>query len=234
MSLQPLRISAGRKFAAGLASIFTMTVTLGAGFLTTSLTFIPGGPGESTSEKLFFIALAALAAIASAIVCHLLMRAALGRHRTGGSLTRFFRYQLAALGCGGGLALGFVPAMTEAAPAWWVLSITAGVGLIAVCLLAFRKARYPFLDHPPHPSIGLAEGRVVDYWAGASARAPSLAVVHFTDARGRDHWARHLVQQSPSMLGTIGQVTYDRQHPERVLRFAVTHQLFDLFPPRRR
>lgn len=233
MSLQPLRISAGRKFAAGLAGIFTMSVTLGAGFLITGLTFIPGGPGEPTSEKLLFVTLAVLAGIISIVVCHLLMRAALGRHRTGGSLTRFFRYQLAALGCGGGLALGFLPAMTEAAPVWWVLSITAGVGLIAICLLAFRKARYPILDHPPHPSIGLTEGSVVDYWSGASARAPSLAVVHFVDARGRDRRVRHLVQQSPSMQGTIGQVTYDRHRPARVLRFAVTHQLFDLRPPQR-
>lgn len=232
MSLQPLRISAGRKFAAGLSSIVTMSATLGAGFLITGLTFIPSGPGEPMGEKFFFIALAVLVAIASVIVCHLLMRAAVGRQRTGGSLTRFFRYQLAALGCGGGLALGLLPAITEAAPAWWVLSITAGVGLIAVCLLAFRKARYPILDHPPHPGIELTEGRVVDYWAGAAARSPSLAVVHFTDAQGRDHWVRHLVQQSPSMQGTIGQVTYDRHRPDRVLRFAVTHQLFDIRPLR--
>ncbi|WP_210603222.1 hypothetical protein [Brevibacterium oceani] len=233
MSLQPLRISPGRKFAAGLAGIFTMSVTLTVGFLITSLTLISGDPGEPTSEKLFFIALAVLAAIISVVVCHLLMRAALGRRRTGGSLTRFFRYQLAALGCGGGLALGFLPAMTEAAPAWWLVSIAAGVGLIAVCLLAFRKARYPILDHPPHPIIGLAEGSVVDYWSGTSARAPSLAVIHFVDTRGRDRWVRHLVQQSPSMQGTIGQVTYDRHRPDRVLRFAVTHQLLDRRPPQR-
>ncbi|MGC2939360.1 MULTISPECIES: hypothetical protein [unclassified Brevibacterium] len=232
MSLQPLRISPGRKLAAGLAGIFTMSVTLTAGCLITGLTFVPGGPGEPQSQKLFFIALAVLLAIASVTVCHLLMRAALGRHRTGGSLTRFFRYQLAALGVGGGLGLGFVPAMTEAAPVWWVISIAVGVGLIAVSLLAFRKARYPILDRPPYPSRGLAEGRVVDYWSGSQARAPSLVVVHFINAQGRDRWVRHLVQQSPSMQGTVGQVVYDRSRPERVRRFAVTHQLFDLRPLR--
>jgi hypothetical protein len=230
MSLQPLRISAGRKLAADLASIFTMT-SLAAGFGLTSLPLIPTGPGEPLSSKLFFVALTVIVAIVYIAVCHLLMRAALGCIRTGGSLTRFFRYQLAALGVGGGLGLGFLPAMIGAAPVWWVVSITAGVALVAVSLLAFRSAKYRILDRPPHPSIGLAEGTVVDYWSGASARAPSLAVIRFIDEAGRERWVRHLVRQGLTMAGTKGQVQYDRRRPERVLRFAVTHQLFDLRPP---
>ena len=232
MSLEPLRISAGRKLAAGLAGIITMSITLTTGFATSVLIFLPTGPAEPLSQKLLFGTLAIVVATISMAVSFLLVRAALGRIRTGGSLSRFFRYQLAAFGAGGGLGLGFAPAMTDAAPAWWVVSIAAGVGLIAVSLLAFRKARHPILSRPPYPHLGLAEGSVIGYWSEAHTRGPSLAVVHFVDDRGRERWARHLVQQSPTLAGTRGQVVYDRRRPERVQRFAVTQQLFDLRPPR--
>ena len=231
MSLQPLRISPGRKFAAGLAGIVTMT-SAAAGSAILLLIFLPTGPGESAITDLFFLAAALMAAFAAIIACHLLMRGALGRIRTGGSLARFFRYQLAALGVGGGLGLGFVPAAIDADPIRWAVFITAGAALIAVSLLAFRAARYPILERPPHSSIGLADGRVVDCSPSSRARGPSLAVVHFIDTQGRERWVRHLVQQSPSLQGTIGQVVYDRNRPERVRRFAVTHQLFDFRPPR--
>ncbi|GGC30250.1 hypothetical protein [Brevibacterium sediminis] len=231
MSLQPLRITAGRKLAAGLAGITTMSATLTSGFAIAVLSFLPADPGGLLSEKVVFSALAVIVALVSAAISFLLVLAALGRFRTGGSLSRFFRYQLAALGAGGGLGLGFVPAMTDAAPIWWVVAIAAGLGLIAVCLLTFRKARYPILDRPPYPNAALAEGSVIDYWSGSSARAPSLTVVHFVDNKGRDRWARHLVQQGPSLRGTVGQVIYDRHRPERTRRFAVTQQLFDLRPP---
>lgn len=232
MSLQPLRISAGRKLPAGLASILTAVTGLGFGFLVTILTFLPSDPGESPVERLFFLALTFVAAIVSALIFHLLMRIAVGRYRTGGGLTRFFRYQLSTLGVGCGLGLGFVPAMLDTAPVWWVASITAGLGLIAVSLLPLRSARYPILDRPPSPNIGLAEGSVIDHWSQPRSWAPDMTVVHFTDSTGRDRWVRHLVQQGPSLPGTRGQVQYDRHRPERVLRFAVTQQLFDLRPPR--
>lgn len=232
MSLQPLHITAGRKLAAGLAGIITMSVTLTSGFAIAALALLPAGPGGLLSEKTLFSAIAVIVAIASVTASFLLVLAALGRFRTGGSLSRFFRYQLAALGSGGGLGLGFAPAMTDAAPVWWVVAIAAGLGLVAVSLLAFRKARYPILDRPPHPHVALAEGRVIDYSAQAQSRGPTLTVVHFVDDRGRERWARHLVQQDPSLRGTVGQVVYDRHRPERVRRFAVTQQLFDLRPPR--
>lgn len=231
MSLQPLRITAGRKLAASLAGIITMSVTMTAGFATSAMAFLPIGPADPLGQKLLFGTLAVLVAAISIAVSFLLVRVALGRIRTGGSLSRFFRYQLAALGAGAGLGLGFVPAMAEAAPVWWVVSITAGLGLIAVSLLAFRKARYPILSRPPYPHIGLAEGRVIDDWSNGQSRSPSLTVVHFVDDKGRGRWARHLVQQSPSLRGTIGQVVYDRRRPEKVRRFAVAQQLFDIRPP---
>ena len=123
MSLQPLHITAGRKLAAGLAGIITMSATLTSGFAIAVLSFLPAGPGGLLSEKVVFSALAVIAALVSAAISFLLVLAALGRFRTGGSLSRFFRYQLAALGAGGGLGLGFVPAMTDAAPIWWVVAI---------------------------------------------------------------------------------------------------------------
>ncbi|MGO2038316.1 MAG: hypothetical protein ACTH2U_17730 [Brevibacterium sp.] len=225
MSLQPLRITGGTKFAAGLAGILT-TTSMGAGCAITALALLTTVPSEPLSSTLLFLALALLTSGAFVAVSHLLVRAALGRHRTGGSLTRFFRYQLGALGVGGGLGLGFFPAMIGAAPIWWAVSITAGIALCGVSLLAFRRARYRILDRPPHPHIGLAEAVVVDYWSGAMPRgaAPSLTVIRFTDESGRARWVRHLVAQPPSMLGTMGQVQYDRRRPERVLRFTVGHR----------
>lgn len=224
MSLQPLQLSGGTKFAAGLAGILT-TTSMAAGWAVTALGFLPTGPGEPLGSTLFFLALAVLASGAFAAVSHLLVRIALGHHRTGGSLSRFFRYQLGALGFGGGLGLGFLPALIGAAPVWWVASIAVGIALCGVSLLAFRSDRYRILDRPPHPHIGLAEAAVVDYWSGAMPRgaAPSLTVIRFADESGRARWARHLVAQPPSMLGTMGQVQYDRRRPERVLRFTVGH-----------
>lgn len=232
MSLEPLRISAGRKFAAGLAGILT-TTSMAAGWGVTAFIFLPTSPSDPLSSKLLFLALALIASAAFVVVSHLLVRAALGRFRTGGSLSRFFRYQLAALGAGGGLGLGFLPAMIGAAPTWWVISIGAGVGLIAVSLLAFRGDPRRPLTAPTHPGIGLTEGVVVDYWSGAMPRAtaPGLTVVRFADEFGRARFARHLIRRNPTTFGTMGQVQYDRCRPEKVLRFVNGRPPFAEYPP---
>ena len=91
MSLEPLRITGGTKFAAGLASIVTWSVTLPSGFATSAMIFLPIGPADPLSQKLLFGTLALVVAIISVAVSFLLVRAALGRFRTGGSLSRFFR-----------------------------------------------------------------------------------------------------------------------------------------------
>jgi hypothetical protein len=234
MSFQPLHISPGRRFAAGLAGILT-TTSLAAGWAITALALLPTGPDEPLSSHLLFLALALLTAAAFVITCQLLMRAALGRHRTEGSLTRFFRYQLGALGAGGGLGLGFLPAMLGAAPHWWVVSITAGVGLIVTSLRAFRGDRRRPVTAPAHPGIGLTEGVVIDYWSGALPRgaAPSLAVVRFADESGRLRFARHLIRRNPTSFGMMGQVQYDRRRPEKVRSFTSGHPPFAEYPPRR-
>lgn len=217
MSLQPLRISRGRQFSAGLAGILT-TTSIVIGWVIAALAFIPTGPGEPLSSKLVLLTLALVAAV---LTCQLLMRAALGRDRTKGCLTRFFRYQLGALGVGGGLGLGFLPAILGAASVWWFLSITAGVGLIITSLLAFRSDRHALPAQPPLPHIGLTEGGVVDHWSGAMPQgaAPSLAVIRFADETGHARWVRHLVRDRLTSFGTTGQVHYDRRRPERVLGF---------------
>src|SRR5699024_3080181 len=177
-SLQPLRITAGRRLAAGLAGIITMSATLTSGFALVALAFLPAGSEGLLSEKFLFSALAVVVALVSATISFLLVLAALGRFCTGGSLSPFCRYPLAALGAGAARGLGVAPAITAARPVWWVIAFAAAPGLIAASLLAFRPARYPILERPPHSGIGLAEGRVVDYSSAPQARAPSLAVVH--------------------------------------------------------
>lgn len=221
MSVQPLRITVGRKLAAAIAGLVTF-LSIGAGWAIVFLILFPLDPGESAFERVIHLTAGLGITLIVVAVCHLLMRAALGRFRTGGSLPRFFRYQLAALGVGGALGLGFAPGTSDAAPLWWIASIAAAVALIIVSLLPFRKARHPILDRPPRPTTALAEGRVIDYWDGSQFRAPKLTAVHFVDAKGRDRGIRHLFQQDPSMRGTVGQVIYDRLRPERVRRFTVT------------
>ncbi|WP_166973669.1 hypothetical protein [Brevibacterium atlanticum] len=232
MSLQPLRLTGGTKFTAGLAGILTMT-SMAAGWGVTALIFLPTGPGEPLSSKLLYLALALITSVAFVVVSQLLVRASLGRFRTGGGLARFFRYQLGALGVGGGLGLGFLPAMLGAAPVWWVVSITAGIGLITVSALVFRGDRRRPVTAPPHPGIGLASGVVVDYWSGALPRgaAPSLAVIRFADEAGRPRFARHLVRRNPTTLGTMGQVQYDRGRPEKVRSFTNGRPPFAEHPP---
>lgn len=235
MSLEPLRISAGRKFAAGLAGILT-TTSMAVGWGVTALIFIPTGPGEPLSSKLLFLALTLIVSTTFVVVSQLLMRAALGRFRTGGSLTRFFGYQVGALGVGGGLGLGFFPAMLGADPLWWVISIIAGIGLISVSLLVFRGDRRRPLTARAHPGVGLAEGVVVDYWSGAMPRsaAPSLTVIRFADESGRARFARHLVRRNPTTFGTMGQVQYERRRPDKVLRFTNGRPPLAEHPPRTR
>src|SRR5699024_8686786 len=111
-----------------------------------------------------------------------------------------------------------------AAPGWWVASIIAGVVLCLLSLLAFRSARRPILGRSPGPNIGLAEGVVVDYWSGVLPRgsAPQLATTRFVDEAGRARFARHLVQQRPTVLGTMWRLQYDRRRPQRVLRFSIS------------
>jgi len=222
MSLQPLPITGARRLAGGSAGI-TTTTSMAAGFVISPMTVLLSVPGEDLSANLLLFGLTLAATLAFILVGHALIRAALGRVRTGGSLSHFFRYQLAAIGGGAGLGLCFTPAMLGAAPGWWVASIIAGVVLCLLSLLAFRSARRPILRRSPHPNIGLAEGVVVDHWSGVLPRgaAPQLATIRFVDESGRARFARHLVQQRPTVLGTMGQVQYDRRRPHRVLRFSI-------------
>ena len=222
MSLEPLRITGGRKFADGLATITAFT-SMATGFTIPPLTLLLFDTSEPLGETVAHLALNLLCVLAFVLVGQLLIGLALGRPHTGGSRSRFFRYQLGSLGFGAGLGFGFAPAMFEAATPWWIVGITTGVLVGGLSLLVFRNSGRRPLHRPPHPGIALADGVVVDYWNGAMGyrSAPQLAVVRFADERGRARFVRHLVQRSPTDLGSMGQVQFDRRRPERVLRFTV-------------
>src|SRR5699024_8912388 len=161
---------------------------LTSGFALAALAFLPAGSEGLLSEKFLFSALAVIVALVSATISFLLVLAALGRFCTGGSLSRFFRYQLAALGAGGGLGLGFAPAVREGRRVGCASGRAAALGRSAGPRRAFRSARYRSPERRPPAGSGLAEGRVVDYSSGPQARAPSLGVGHFIDAQGRERW----------------------------------------------
>lgn len=221
MSLEPLRITGGRKFFDCLATITAFT-SMAAGFTIPPLTLVLFDTSEPLEETLTYLALSLLCILAFMVVGQLFIGLALGHPHTGGSRRRFLRYQLAAIGVGMGLGFGLAPAMFEAAPVWWIIGITTGVLIGGASLLAFRSSRHRRRSRPPHPGIALTDGVVVDYWHGGmgSHSAPQLAVIRFADEAGRARFARHLVQQHPTVLDTIGQVQFDRRRPARVLRFS--------------
>lgn len=222
MSLQPLPITGLRKLACGLAGIIA-TTSMAVGFALSPMTVLLTIPGEKLSANLPLFGITLAATLAFILIGQVLIRAALGRFRTGGSLARFFRYQLAAIGFGAGLGLCFTPATLSAPPGWWVASIIAGVALCLLSLLAFRGTRRSVLHSPTHPNITLTEGIVVDHWWGALPQGATaqLATVRFVDESGHARFTRHLIQQSPTVLGTMGQVQYDRRFPRRVRRFSI-------------
>lgn len=221
MSLEPLRITGGRKFADGLAAITAFT-SIAAGFTIPPLMLLLFDTSELLGETLTYLALSLLC-ILTFVVGQLLIGLALGHPHTGGSRRRFLRYQFGALGVGAGLGLGFAPAMFEAAAPWRIIGITTGLVIGGLSLLPFCSSRHRRLSRPPHPGTALTDGIVVDHWNGTMGfhSAPQLAVIRFADETGRARFARHLVQQHPTVLGTIGQVQFDRRRPERVLRFSM-------------
>src|SRR5690625_5500912 len=83
MSLQPLRITAGRRLAAGLAGIITMSATLTSGFGLAALAFLPAGSGGLLRDKFLFSALAFIVALVCASFSFMLVIADLCLFCTG-------------------------------------------------------------------------------------------------------------------------------------------------------
>lgn len=220
MSLEPLHITGGRKFADGLAAITAFT-SMAASFTIPPLTLLLFAAGEPPGETLTYLALSLLCTLAFIVVGQLFIGLALGHPHTGGGRRRFLRYQLGALGVGAALGFGFAPAMLDAAAPWWIAGITTGLVIGGLSLLPFRNSRHRRLSRRPHHGIALADGVVIEHWDGAMGfhSAPQLVVIRFADETGRARFARHLVQQHPTVLGTIGQVQFDRHHPARIMRF---------------
>ncbi len=246
MSLEPLRIETGRKFAAALATM-TVWLVLLSGFLVAAYIILLFHPSDPLPATLVFLAISAIAALASGLAGQALIRLTLGRHRTGGSLTRFSRCQLGAFGVGAALCIGFSPAFFGSGPTGWVIGVVLGLALGGLSLLLFRTNAHHPLAHSPRPlprtprpgtalpsgtaltsgtalasGTALTAGTVVEHWWGIPRLSvPEFSVVEYTDPHGRTRRVRHLSQQSPTGPGAIGQVQIDLRNPERVLRFSV-------------
>lgn len=113
--------------------------------------------------------------------------------------------------------------MLEAATPRWIIGITTGILVGGLSLLFFPNPGHRPLPRPPHPGIALTDGALVAHWNGAMGfrSAPQLAVIRFADTTGRARLACHLVQQHPTVLGTMGQVQLNRRLLEQALRFNV-------------
>lgn len=232
MSLEPLHISSGRKFTAVLAAI-TAWINVPAGALIASGTILVVDPNEPIRATVALLAVATIIAVICSLIGQALIRLALGTFRTGGTSTRFVRYQFAALGVGGSLGIGFSPAFFDSSPLWWALGVAAGLFAGGTSLLLFRgSARQP-LSRAPHPDVTLAEGTIVEHWSRSLGGfvPPGLSVVRYCDERGRARFVRHLRRQHHTGLGAIGQVQIDRRQPERVLHFSLEAQPRNIWHP---
>lgn len=222
MSLQPLHLGIGAKFAAVLAAIMTwMNVLEGA--LLIIFVILLFDPSEPAGETIVFLAMSLIIVLICTIAGQVVIRLGLGRFRTGGTSTRFARYQLAAFGVGVSLGIGFSPALFDSPPLVWILGVAAGVIVCGLSLLLFRGSTRRPLDRRPRPDIILAEGTVIESWDRSlhGLNPPHLTVVCYGDELGRTRFVRHLHQQRHTGLGAIGQVQFDRRRPEKALRFTV-------------
>ncbi|MBK0420355.1 hypothetical protein JD276_15095 [Leucobacter sp. CSA1] len=222
MSLEPLSIGAGRKIASVLAGM-TQAGTLFAGWLIVPLLLLLSDPAEPEGQPALFILLAAMIGAVSVGLGQLLIRSALGRSRTRGSIAHYSRFQVAMLGSGASIGIGASAFMFGSD-----LLVTIAQIILALLVLAASvfflvwPSRHRQMPRPPHSGISLAAGTVTEDWdPGAAHRigALRLSVVAFPDEQGKIWYARHLYQQAFMFQGVVGQVRYEKRRPGHKPRF---------------
>lgn len=223
MSLEPLRISAGSKFAAVCATIGLVLLAV-IGFCTGFLFVLLLDPLGRESSTPIELAVGLLLAIVVAAIGQVLILAALGRFRTRGGPGRYARYQLLAFGIGIAISTALYPLFMEKGVAWWLVCIAGAIVVAASSLLLLLPARYRPLEHPPHPKVLLVPATVIHHWNPIAANGPAppqFSVIRYRDEQGRERFARHLYRQALTARGVVGQAQIERSRQDRVLRFSV-------------
>ncbi|HIY67678.1 MAG TPA: hypothetical protein H9830_15540 [Candidatus Agrococcus pullicola] len=225
MSLEPLRIGAGRKAAALAAGAVNGVLVLAAWLLTFILLTLTGPANEAGLLHAFAVAFAGLCALSG----QLFVRAALGRHRTGGSIARFTRYQLGSAGIGTAAALVFFPIAMSREPGglqqetlWWIGCFTAAGGILVASVLCFLPSRRRPGTPPKSPDLVVVPARVVEHWMGwRRLWTPELSVVQYSGGDGRPRFVRHLYRQALTAKGIVGEA-HIANNTERVTAFWVS------------
>ncbi|WP_018156834.1 hypothetical protein [Demetria terragena] len=183
------------------------------------LILILGDPDESDRVLL---AVAVFGAAIFSLAAQVLMRCALGRHRTRGSLSRFAGYQLAGIGIGTAIGLGFWANVVTQQQNARLLGTVGAVLLLGFSLLPLRPARHRSLNAPPSADLELVPAQVVEHWQGGPRiGVPQLFVIEFHDSQGRWRRAIHLYQQPVTAWCVVGQLQLDRTRPDWIGRFSV-------------
>jgi hypothetical protein len=224
VSFEPLRITAGNK-AASLFAGFTQLI----GTFWAAVIVVPAGIGlldpleqKAPLTMLLLIALGVVLASVAAGLC--LIRLALGRSRTRGSVARYTCVQLSAFGVGLAVGIGAAPFMHEMGPVARTVGIVLAVLTIAASLSPHLLSRREVYAAPPYPGIALVPGTVVDRWRAVHAGrtgAFELTVLAYPDQWGRTRYVRHLPQQPLTVLGAVGQMQIDTTRPHARPRFVL-------------
>lgn len=224
MSFEPLRITAWNKAASLLAGFTQLIGTFWAAGIVVPAVIGLFDPLEQKVPLAMLLLIALGVVLVSVVAGQCLIRLALGRSRTRGSVARYTRVQLSAFGVGLAIGVGAAPFMHEMGPVAQTVGIVLAVLTVAASLSPHILSRREVYAVPPHPGIALVPGTVVDRWLAIHARrtgAFELTVLAYPDQWGRTRYVRHLPQQPLIVPGTVGQMQIDTTRPYARPRFVL-------------
>ena len=224
MSFEPLRITAGNKAASLFAGFTQLIGTFWAAVVVVPAVIGLLDPLEQKAPLAMLLLIALGIVLASVAAGQCLIRLALGRSRTRGSVARYTFVQLSAFGVGLAVGIGAAPFMHEMGPVVQTVGIVLAVLTVAASLSPHILSRREMYAAPPYPGIALVPGTVVDRWRAVHAGrtgAFELTVIAYPDQWGRTLYVRHLPQQPLTALGTVGQMQIDTTRPHARPRFVL-------------
>jgi hypothetical protein len=224
VSFEPLRITAGNKAASLLAGFTQLIGAFWAAIIVVPAVIGLLDPLEQKAPLAMLLLIALGIILVSVAAGQGLIRLALGRSRTRGSVARYTFVQLSAFGVGIAVGIGAAPFMHEMGPVARTVGIVLAVLTVAASLSPHILSRREVYAAPPYPGIALVPGTVVDRWRAVHAGrtgAFELTVLAYPDQWGRTRYVRHLPQHPLTALGAVGQMQIDTTRPHARPRFVL-------------
>lgn len=217
MSLEPLQITAGRRFASVFAGFTQLGTLMGGAIIALSLPTLTEAPGQALTA-VFLVMFEVAVLVPAVLLGQIFVRAALGKYRTRGSVAHYSRIQGAVFGVGLAVGTGLSAFAHSAQTLTKVALVALAVVILGLSVMLPLASRRRELAAPPHPDISLVPGRVVDHWLpihSSRMGAMELSVISYPDEQGNERFVRHLYQQSFTVLGVVGQMQVHRRRPNR-------------------